>query len=155
MFVELIEQSELAQALRQSLWLYPVVNALHILGFALLLGSAITLDLRLLGLWSKVPLSGLVYVLRPIMLVGFILATSFGLLLFITNAADYLNSSLFISKLLLIALAVFNAVLLNQSSCWSRALSTNHCNLRLKGQALVSLILWITVMFLGRFIGYR
>ena len=155
MFVELIEQSELAQALRQSLWLYPVVNALHILGFALLLGSAITLDLRLLGLWSKVPLSGLVYVLRPIMLVGFILATSFGLLLFITNAADYLNSSLFISKLLLIALVVFNAVLLNQSSCWSRASSTNHCNRRLKGQALVSLILWITVMFLGRFIGYR
>ena len=155
MFVELIEQSELAQALRQSLWLYPIVNTLHILGFALLLGSAITLDLRLLGLWSKVPLSGLVYVLRPIMFVGFILATSFGLLLFITNAADYLNSSLFISKLLLIALVVFNAVLLNQSSCWSRALSTNYCNLRLKWQALVSLILWITIMVLGRVIGYR
>jgi len=69
LFVELIEQSELAQVLRQSLWLYPIVNTLHILGFALLLGSTITLDLRLLGLWSKVPLSGLVYVLRPIMLV--------------------------------------------------------------------------------------
>lgn len=155
LLVELIQQSELAQLLRQSLWLYPVVNALHILGFALLLGTAITLDLRLLGMWSKTPLEGLVLILRPVMMAGLVLAVFFGVLLFINSAADYLNSSLFMTKMLLISVALINAFVLSQASYWRKALKEDILSLRIKLQALLSIILWIMVMFLGRFIGYR
>ena len=46
-----LEQGALAQALAGSVWWYPLINAGHILGIALLVGGIIPLDLRLLGLW--------------------------------------------------------------------------------------------------------
>lgn len=44
-----LEATELARALRDSVWIYPLVNAGHILGVALLVGSIVPLDLRLLS----------------------------------------------------------------------------------------------------------
>lgn len=114
-----------------------------------------TLDFRLLGLWSKTPLFVLVQVLRPVMITGFLLASVFGALLFVTGAADYLKSSLFITKMVFVCLALGNALVLSRSSCWRMALFDNHRSVRLKGQALLSLLLWLVVLFLGRFIGFR
>ena len=51
-----LEATALAAALRNSVWSYPLVNAAHILGVALLVGSIVPLDLRLLGAWRSVPL---------------------------------------------------------------------------------------------------
>ena len=54
-----LEATPLATALRGSVWVYPLVNAAHILGVALLVGSIVPLDLRLLGVWRSVPLTPL------------------------------------------------------------------------------------------------
>ena len=51
-----LEGTTLAAALRSSVWAYPLVNAGHILGVALLVGGAVPLSLRLLGAWQSVPL---------------------------------------------------------------------------------------------------
>ena len=155
MLAEFLQQTELAQLLRKSIWLYPVVNALHILGFSLLLGATITLDLRLLGVWSQTSLTMLTSILRPIMLAGLTFAILFGLLLFVTSAVDYLNASLFMTKLVLIGLAIVNAAVLNFSSYWHNARQKNTWGFAVKSQALLSIVLWVMVMFLGRFIGYR
>jgi hypothetical protein len=61
-----LEATVLAAALRGSVWAYPLVNAGHILGVALLIGSIVPLDLRLLGLWQAVPLASLWRVLTRI-----------------------------------------------------------------------------------------
>ena len=45
-----LEATAAATAMRQSLWLYPIVEILHIIGFVILVGSILALDLRLLGL---------------------------------------------------------------------------------------------------------
>jgi hypothetical protein len=50
-----IEMSALGVAMRQSLWLYPIVEIVHLTGIALLVGSIAMLDLRLLGLSNSVP----------------------------------------------------------------------------------------------------
>ena len=50
-----LEQSNLGAAMRESMWLYPAVEILHIFGFILLVGSIIGFDLRLLGLHRFLP----------------------------------------------------------------------------------------------------
>ena len=50
-----IEMSALGVAMRQSLWLYPIVEIVHLAGIALLFGSIAILDLRLLGLSRAIP----------------------------------------------------------------------------------------------------
>ena len=54
-----IEASALGQAMRQSLYLYPAVETVHIVGLALLFGSIAVLDLRQLGLARDVPVTRL------------------------------------------------------------------------------------------------
>ena len=44
-----LEGSSLGQAMQQWLWLYPSVEVVHLVGIALLFGSIVVLDLRLLG----------------------------------------------------------------------------------------------------------
>ena len=50
-----LEATALARALRDSVWTYPMINAGHILGVALLVGAIVPLDLRLLGVWRSAP----------------------------------------------------------------------------------------------------
>ena len=55
-----LEQSALGELMRtSSLWTYPVVNLLHIFGIAALFGAATIIDLRLLGVWRRVPLAAI------------------------------------------------------------------------------------------------
>lgn len=54
-----LEATDLATTLRGSVWAYPLVNAAHILGVALLVGATVPLDLRLLGAWRSLPLGPL------------------------------------------------------------------------------------------------
>ena len=50
-----IEGSSLGQAMRESLWLYPAIEIVHIVGIALLFGSIAVLDMRLLGVSPPPP----------------------------------------------------------------------------------------------------
>ncbi|HEX7044023.1 MAG TPA: hypothetical protein VF203_05355 [Burkholderiales bacterium] len=50
-----LETSGFAQAMRQWLWLYPIVEIVHIGGIVLLVGSAAMFDMRLLGLGPRSP----------------------------------------------------------------------------------------------------
>ncbi len=54
-----LEGSALAAGLRGSKWVYPLVNAGHIAGIALLFGAIAGFDLRLMGAWPRVPLETL------------------------------------------------------------------------------------------------
>ena len=81
-----LEATEVATALRNSIWSYPLVNTAHIFGVTLLIGSVVPLDLRLLGLWGSIPLASLWAVLTRTAAIGLGLAIIFGALLFITRA---------------------------------------------------------------------
>lgn len=77
-----VENLAFVSALRNSTFMYPLVNAGHILGVSLLVGSIVPLDLRLLGLWRNYPVMVFVDVLRDTAAMGLALAVIFGLLLF-------------------------------------------------------------------------
>jgi hypothetical protein len=151
-----LESTQLATALRQSFWVYPIVNAAHIVGLALLFGAIAPLDLRLLGLWRKVSLAALSRILLPVAIAGLALAVPTGILLFAVRATEYVAMPLLWLKVALIACAIANALLLRLTLAWSvyedSELAGTTPRLQLAGA--LSIGLWLAVILAGRMIGY-
>jgi hypothetical protein len=104
-----IEASAFAQAMRDSLWLYPAVLFAHILGVVLLFGSIAVLDLRLIGISKKAPVKALAAKLLPLSAGSFLLILPSGLAMFAANAAELISSPVFAVKMCLIMAAGLNA----------------------------------------------
>lgn len=147
-------ETALAAGLRQSFWAYPIVNALHVLGIALLVGGIVPLDLRLLGLWRSVPVAPLATVLVPSAIAGVAVVLATGPLMFLVQPADYAANPWFQLKLLVIAAAIANALLLRRVPAWRERAAGSAPAPRLKVAAVLSLGLWCTALFFGRMIAY-
>lgn len=154
-----LQATELSHALRSSIWLYPLVNTGHLVGIALLFGAIAPLDLRLIGCWKSVPLDHLARTLIPVSIAGLVLAVSTGSLLFATRPLDYINEPLFGIKMAILSAALLNALMLRRSPQWGavrvgiRAGAPARRNWQIAGVA--SLVLWLSVITVGRLIGYR
>lgn len=145
-----VEQSAPIVALRESYLAYPLVNAVHIIGIALLFGAIVALDVRLLGLRREAgDAEQLGRLLVPVAISGLVLAIPAGLLLFATDAREYVASPLFQAKMLVIALAIGNALWL-RATAWGRPSARRR--LALGGAA--SFLLWLGAIILGRLVGY-
>ena len=145
-----LEQAAPVAALRESVLAYPLVNALHIIGIALLFGSIVALDLRLVGLRSEAgDAERLARLLVPTAITGLLLAIPAGLLMFATDARAYAGSPLFQAKMLVVSLAIANAL-------WLRATDWRDpsAGRRLAVGGAASILLWLTAIVLGRLIGY-
>jgi hypothetical protein len=156
-WLRVLEATALAKALRSSVWAYPLVNAAHILGVALLVGAMVPLDLRLLGAWRSVPLIPLWRVLTRTAGAGLALAMVFGMLLFITRATEYAASSLFIAKMVVVLVGVVNALVVRlvlPAAGAPLAPATGKLPVRLRLAGGVSLAAWLTALSLGRLVGY-
>lgn len=143
-----LEATALATHLRGSRWTYPLVNAGHILGIALLVGSVVPLDLRLLGLWRSIPRETVERLLVPVAAAGLAVAATTGVLLFLVQARDYAALGLFQAKLALIGLATLNALAavgLRRRGGSDRVMV---------GLAAVSLLCWPAALVAGRMLGY-
>jgi hypothetical protein len=146
--LEELEQWAPIVAFRESTFAYPLINALHIVGIALLFGSIVALDLRLVG-WRREAgtVDGLEQLLVPVAVTGLALAIPAGMLLFATDARAYAASPLFQAKLLLIALAIGNAL-------WLRARARRGPRPGRTAVAAASILLWLGAIVLGRLVGY-
>lgn len=132
---EALEATTLAQHLKLSRWTYPLVNAGHILGLALLVGAVVPMDVQILrgrGAATRV--------LRGWAVVGLMIAVTCGVLLFITQAGDYVLNGWFRTKMALLAVALLNAAL--------------HLRAVSRSGAALSLLLWPAILLCGRMIGY-
>jgi len=140
--------------MRASPALYPAVEILHIIGFVVLVGSILALDLRLLGLARAIPIQPMAQLLLPLSRVGFGLAISMGFLLFSADASHVVRNPAFQSKLLLIAAALVN-IAIAHAGPWRRIA---HWGAEVPGgakvTALLSLLLWLGVVCAGRLIAY-
>lgn len=138
--VEALEASALAEHLRRSRWTYPLVNAGHVAGIALLFGSVV--PMAVVSLRDRRTGQALIRVLRPFAVVGLILAAFCGGLLFMAQAGDYVGNGWFQAKLALIALALANAAWhLRRDELSAPA-------------ALASILLWSGALVAGRMIGF-
>jgi len=152
-----VENLAVVSALRNSTLAYPLVNAGHILGVALLVGGIVPLDLRLLGLWRRYPVMVFVDVLRMTSALGLGLAVVCGSLLFATAAVDYAGSMLFRVKMVVVLLGVSNALILARvlEHRDIRSLPMDAAMpLSVRAGALISLVTWGSALVLGRLLGY-
>ncbi|MGQ0676440.1 MAG: DUF6644 family protein [Rhodospirillales bacterium] len=150
-----LQESAVGEAMRQWLLLYPLVEIVHLVGIALLVGSIVCLDLRLMGLRRKLPASFTAQHLLPVTVAGLCLVVASGSLLFTTEAASLFHNPAFRVKLILIALGGVNAALFHLGP-WRRVAAWEHArpplSARLGGAA--SMGLWIGVLTCGRLIAY-
>ena len=146
-----LEGTALAQALRTSRWLYAGVNAAHIFAIALLVGSVVPLNLRLLGVWRGVPREAVVRVLAPVAASGLALALITGPLLFAVRARDYGGIGVLQLKLALIAVGVLSALALCRSHGF---LLRDAPRARLAGHAILSTVCWLGALVCGRLIAF-
>src|SRR6185295_7126821 len=94
----------------QWLWLYPIVEIVHVTGIALLVGSIAMLDLRVLGLSRTLPLDRLARHILPWSLTGFVIIVLSGSMMFSAHATEFWGNPAFAVKMTLIALAGLNAL---------------------------------------------
>jgi hypothetical protein len=152
-----LEATELAVMLRGSVWAYPLVNAGHLIGVALLVGSIVPLDLRLLGLWQSVPLAPVWRVLTRTAGFGLGLAIACGMLLFIIRATEYADASFFIFKMAIVAVGTVNALVLHMvmpDDCLLARWGACRLPVRVRSAACISLASWLSALILGRLVGY-
>lgn len=92
---------------RESVWLFPVIEAVHLLGLCLIGGAVLVVDLRMLGLGLKRQSIGeLAAQLRPWLIgaVGLLLVT--GVLLFLSEAVKCYYSQSFKVKMIALPIAL-------------------------------------------------
>lgn len=148
-------ESEIAQAFAASRYVYPIVNALHILGLATLFGAILALDLRLLGMFSSVPAQPIARMLPRVAATGLSFAIVTGLFLFSVEPLDYAANSAFLVKVALVALGIVHAASVHVSSSWHRLFRDGGLiDARLRISAFVSLSIWTAAIVAGRFIAF-
>src|SRR2546429_6228328 len=91
-----LESSQVAGGIRNSLYLFPLIESFHVFGLAMVFGTITIIDLRLLGIASvKRPFSRVAGDVLRGTWAAFGLTVSTGLLMFSTNAAVYYPNSFF------------------------------------------------------------
>lgn len=155
-YLQWLESSGLAAAIRQSLWMYPALEIIHILGIVLLVGAALLFDIRLLGSYQNLPIQDLSRYLLPWSRRGLILVIPSGFLLFITNAESLGFDPTFWLKMILLMVAGLNALVFHKLGFQDQKdlkilLKTPFHH---KIQALISIVVWIAVIACGRFLAY-
>jgi uncharacterized protein DUF6644 len=150
-----LQESALGHVMRSSPVLYPAAEILHIIGFVLLVGSIIALDLRLLGIGRAIAIQPLARLLLPLSRIGFVVAIGMGFLLFSADAAHVVRNPAFQAKLLLIAAALLN-ILIAHAGPWRRLAAgwDGETPAGAKATACASLLLWLSTLTAGRLIAY-
>ncbi len=155
-WLSVLEHSSLAEVMRHSLWTYPIVEIVHIVGIATFVGSVVLFDLRLLGFSRTVSIRSLERHLLPWSWVALLLIVPSGVAMLSAHATDFAGNPAFRVKLLLIALAGVNALAFHNGvyrsvSTWDQHQPTP---LSVKASALISLAIWLGVIACGRLIAY-
>ena len=141
--------------IRHSTWIYPTANVLHVLGVGLFVGAIVAFDLRLLGFGRKwLSAEAASRLLTPLIVVGVLLIVPAGLTLFTADAGPLAANRILQIKLALAALGVVNGVLFrlywsDHLRRWDRKPPPFG-----QAQALLSIVIWLTVPTLGRLIAY-
>ncbi len=146
-----MEQTWVGQTIKESLWYFPAIEAVHLLGLAMLGGAILVVDLRLLGfglsgrpvasvarsanLWLKIS-------------IGVLLAT--GIPLFLSEAVKcYFNTSFWVKMSALAIGLIFTFTVRNRVAASETASPMVY---RLVGA--FSIIVWFVVAAAGRWIGF-
>lgn len=150
-----LKEQPFAVDISEGTWQFPGLETLHVLAITLVVGSVAMMDLRLLGVGRQRPVSQVLKACLPWTWCAFVVGVTAGSLLFSSNAVTYYKDLPFRIKMCCLLLAfinmvVFHAVTARGMEKWDRG--TPPLSARLAGG--ISLLLWITIVASGRWIGF-
>lgn len=144
------EATWVGTTVRESLWMFPVIQCVHLLALALLGGTLLAVDLRLLGLGLRSqPTASLARQLQPWLNGALVTIIATGIPMFLSEAIKCYFSPPFFYKMTFLVLAtiftytVRRHVVASEAGPWMA-----------KATALASLTLWLAVGFSGRWIAF-
>ena len=152
--LEWLENSAVALMVQESLWGYPIVLSSHAIGMAIMVGLALMINFRVLGLAPQIPITALKTMLKVAWL-GLVINVLSGSMLFVANADAFFESTPFRLKIIFLVIGITLLVMLSRR-IFSPAISTPDYipTKQVKLMALVSSIVWIGVIVFGRLIAY-
>ena len=150
--------SRVGAGIRESIWVFPIIEGTHLLGIAISVGLLCWFDLRLLG-WvlRDQPVSKIWNQVMPPAFIGFSVMFVSGLLLFWAEAYTAFHSVHFWLKMGLLVLAGANALRFETTAHknmaeWDLA-PVPPLNARITGA--ISLVLWTAIIITGRTMAYN
>ncbi|MGA7791510.1 MAG: DUF6644 family protein [Candidatus Acidiferrales bacterium] len=158
-FSQWLDQTSFGHVMRESLYLFPVVETLHVFGIVSLVSSAFLLDLRLFGVgpMRDEPVDKLARWVLPWVLTGFTVQVVTGVLMFSAEATRSAVNSFFWYKMFLllgvgINALVFHTTVFRQVGTWNNA-HVAPIGARIYGT--FSIILWLGIITLGRWFSFH
>ena len=155
-FSDWLYETPVSTALRDTSWAIPTVQSVHLLAIGVVVGSAIVSDLRLAGMIAtdETPRT-VVRRYLPWMWWALVVLLATGLMLVVAEPGRTLNNTIFWLKMALVLFAfvltlTFRKPLLDPGFDHDRA----NWQALVKPAAWISLMVWIVVIFCGRWIAY-
>lgn len=152
---EWLEGTPVAIWVGESLWGYPIMLGLHVVGLAIVVGIFVMRDLRLVGLFPGISYASLDS-LRKLGWTGFVTNAISGCFLFSSQAVHFSTSTPFLLKISMIFLAAICAAVIqnkmrDESASWD---GTGAVAGSVRVLAVVSIGLWMGAIIAGRLTAY-
>ena len=152
-FFKWADETWLHNFVADSKWMFPAIEGVHIVALALLFGAVIVLNLRLLGIMQRQrPAADLCRELEPWIFSSLVIILTTGVMLFFSEATRSFHSGPFRLKIVLLVSAIVfhygvSKRIANREDAQPHPLVD-------KPAAVLGILLWISVGFAGRAIGF-
>lgn len=158
-FCQWVDQTSFGHVMRESLYLFPVVETLHVFGIVSLVSSAFLLDLRLFGVgpMRDEPVERLAKWVLPWVVAGFTVQVTTGLLMFSAEATRSAINSFFWYKMFMILGVGINALVFH-TTVYKRVGNWNNTEVAPLGARIYgtfSIVLWLGIITLGRWFSFH
>jgi hypothetical protein len=151
-FFQWCESLWLGQAVVGSQWLFPAIEAVHLLGLALLGGALLLVDLRLLGIGlTRTPAASLARDARPYLVGAIAVMILTGVPLFLSEAVKCYYNDAFWVKITTLPFALAFTFTIRSQVLTDSVRNTAR---RQKLVGALSIALWFVVAAAGRWIGF-
>jgi Family of unknown function (DUF6644) len=149
---QIVQDIAVFTALRESRLVYPILLSTHLACIAIFGGLILVTNLRLLG-WTltEIPAADMIRALRPWKQFGFVVMATCGVVLAASKASEYLPNPFFQFKMALLIGVALHGVYFRRT-VYRTATPIEPSRARTAGA--VSLILWVGVVSMGRWIAY-
>ena len=152
-YFQAIENGPIGAAIRDSTWLFPFVEAFHLVALAVIGGAVLLVDLRLLGLGLKrQPVAVLARDAQPFLIGSLLFMIASGVPLFMSEAIKCYYSFAFWTKMSALALAILFTFTIRRRVAFADEARVSPAVARAVGA--ISILLWSTVGWGGRWIGF-
>ncbi|CCA90554.1 DUF6644 family protein [Novosphingobium sp. PP1Y] len=156
-FLAALESIGAAQYVRESTWAYPTLETLHVMAIALVVGSIWIVDLRILGLLlQRRSIESVMNEMLPVTWIVFALALITGALMFMSSAIMFADNPAFRIKVIVLALAGVNVLFFHTHAMKQWQVVGGHAvaSPAMKVSGGASIILWVSTIAAGRWIGF-